>query len=105
MSTLKRWFAGYLGRAETATVIDKNVRIELVREDGRLVGRTASDRWNLMTLGLDLTDSRNQTDIKRARRMWGCEFDFSVMYGAKREDATDAEFDAFGGYINLALVG
>jgi hypothetical protein len=45
------------------------IRIELVKVAGKYIGRTASDRWNLTTLGLgDLNADRNQTAIKKARR-------------------------------------
>lgn len=94
MRTLKAWWAAYQQRKTEATVIDEPVRIELVRENGRLVGRTESDRWNLMTLGYEFVDSRNQADIKKARREWGNEFTFSVAYGATRESATETEIQA-----------
>ena len=46
------------------------IRVELVKtKDGLLVGRTASDRWNLETAGIGpLVWDRNQRSVKAARR-------------------------------------
>jgi hypothetical protein len=54
------------------------IAITLVQtEDGRLVGRTASDRWNLDTIlgvGHKLWADRNNIATKRFRRMLSKEF-------------------------------
>lgn len=47
------------------------ISIKLVKVGNVLIGQTASDRWNLKTLGLThITVDRNQTYVKRLRR-WG----------------------------------
>ncbi len=53
-----------------------SIVIELVSDGrGRLVGRTASDRFNLSVLGLvGMVDDRNGSAIKRARRMLSREY-------------------------------
>jgi hypothetical protein len=46
------------------------IRIALVAVDGKLVGRTASDRWNLLVLFSKhvIYADRNQAGLKAARR-------------------------------------
>jgi hypothetical protein len=78
------------------------IGIKLVRVGGVLVGKTASDRWNMLQLGLGhaITADRNQAAIKRLRREWGSDFTFTV---SSREmpvwSATPAEIDALGSKI------
>ena len=56
------------------------ISIKLVRVGNQLIGKTASDRWNMIQLGLGhaLTTDRNQTHLKRIRRAWFGVFHFSV---------------------------
>ncbi len=75
------------------------IRIELVRVGYRLVGRTVSDRWNLMTLGIGPIPAEwNQAAVKRLRRALGGEgFSLGVVRGeAVRWAATHTELDALG---------
>ncbi len=65
------------------------ITIELVNDgNGRLVGKTASCRWNLAMLGLTdiLDDGRSQASLKRARRLigreWGGAFTLAKVRGA-----------------------
>jgi hypothetical protein len=61
-----------------------------------LVGRTASDRWNLMQFGVQtVAYDRNQADIKWLRRMVGSDFRVRVVKGGV-EPATREETDAMG---------
>lgn len=75
------------------------IRITLVRVGNQLIGKTVSDRWNLITLGItgELTADRNQPTLKRLRRKWGADFTFTV---ARSEtivwDASDMESTALG---------
>jgi hypothetical protein len=78
------------------------IRITLIRVGGTLIGKTASDRWNLLALGVDyvITDDRNQAIVKRLRREFGVDFTFTVA----RNDsvawhASDAEHAALGSKI------
>jgi hypothetical protein len=78
------------------------ISIKLVRVGDKLIGKTASDRWNLLALGVDyvLASDRNQTVVKRLRREFGVDFTFSVC----RNDsvvwqASDAEHAALGSKI------
>lgn len=63
------------------------IRITLVQtEDGLLVGRTASDRWNLNVIlgdGHKLYADRNSIAVKRIRRLVKREFgdDFKIVIG------------------------
>ncbi len=54
-----------------------SITIELVSVGGMLVGRTASMRWTLASLGLGpiVDDGRNGASLKRARRL------LSKLYG------------------------
>lgn len=73
------------------------LKIELVRINGRLVGRTVSDRWNLWTLGLNyIPYERNQKVVKRLRRAL-TEFAFVMIRGGQLEtEPTPAECEALG---------
>jgi hypothetical protein len=53
-----------------------SIAIEVVSVGGKLIGRTASDRFNLWALGLtDLVDDgRNGASLKKARRVLSREF-------------------------------
>jgi hypothetical protein len=78
------------------------ITIELVSVGGKLVGVSASDRWNLRMLGLhDLVDDgRNGAALKRARRMLSREFGAAFKLSKSRATAlalpTSAEIDALG---------
>ena len=78
------------------------LRIELVRDGaGRLVGRTASDRWNLLVLGVTgLVDSRNHAAIKSLRRSLtrlGLRRDFAVaVVAGSAQPMTRREAAALG---------
>jgi hypothetical protein len=62
--------------------------IQLVNINGRLVGRRFQDRWNLAQLGHDyVTHDRNQTGIKRLRRLFS-DFKFSTVRGEMVEIAS-----------------
>jgi hypothetical protein len=84
------------------------IAIEVVAVGGKLVGRTASDRFNLWSLGLtDLVDDgRNGASLKRARRtiekVYGD--DFKLVKSRSRAIAlpSPAEVDALGGALALA---
>jgi hypothetical protein len=84
------------------------ITIELVSVGGKLVGKTASCRWNLAMLGLtDLVDDgRNGAALKRARRVlsreWGGAFTLSKSRARSISLATTAEVDALGGALALA---
>jgi hypothetical protein len=76
--------------------------IELVSVGGKLVGRTASDRWNLATLGLSniIDDGRSQAGLKRARRMiareWGGAFTLSKVRTGAIALPSHMEIEALG---------
>jgi hypothetical protein len=78
------------------------IRIELVSVDGMLIGRTASDRWNLSVLGLgDLEDDgRSGASLKRARRrlakMFGDAFTLGKVRGNAIVPPSLAEISALG---------
>lgn len=57
--------------------------IQLVRFGDLLIGRTASDRWNLMQLGIGVIGyDRNHRAVKALRRKLGAEgFGVSVVRG------------------------
>jgi hypothetical protein len=48
------------------------IQIKLVRVGNMLVGQTVSDRWNLMQMdmGDGIPYDRNQSGLKRLRRLW-----------------------------------
>jgi hypothetical protein len=83
------------------------IGIELVSVGGRLVGRTASDRFNLAVLGLSdlIDDGRSGAGLKRARRMiareWGGCFTLAKVRAHTIALPTVAEVDALG--VGLAL--
>ncbi len=85
------------------------ISIELVSDgNGRLVGRTASCRWNLAMLGFDdlEDDGRSQASLKRARRVISKEFGPDAFTLSKSRAKTlslpsSAEMDALG--MGLAL--
>jgi hypothetical protein len=83
------------------------ITITLVQtEDGRLVGRTASDRWNLDTIlgvGHKLYSDRNSIAMKRVRRLlkreFGDAFTVAIGRGCVRDivaKPSRAEVDALG---------
>jgi hypothetical protein len=81
--------------------------IELVAIGGKLVGRTASDRFNLWQLGLtDLVDGRNGAALKRARRLLAKSFgdDFKLVKSRARSISlpTPMEVDALGHSLAFA---
>ena len=84
-----------------------SIAIELVSVGGKLVGRTASCRWNLAMLGLvDLVDDgRNGASLKRARRElsreWGGAFTLSKSRAHAISLPTSAEVESLG--VGLAL--
>jgi hypothetical protein len=72
------------------------IKIEIVVVNGRLMGRTFSDRWNLEMLGFGFpTYSRNQGAIKKMRRFHTSEgFAFSLVKG-ETVGVTATELQAF----------
>ena len=84
------------------------IAIELVSINGRLEGRTASDRWNLTALGLDglIDDGRNGASLKRARRMiakeWGGAFTLAKSRAKTVSLPSSAEFASLGSALALA---
>lgn len=79
------------------------IKIEVVNINGRLVGRTFSDRWNLAQLGYTHLDwSRNQTAMKKFRREFGHEFTITTVKGSLA-GITSIERDAFGPVRNINL--
>jgi hypothetical protein len=85
------------------------IAIEVVAVGGKLVGRTASCRWNLAMLGLtDLEDDgRNGAALKRARRVLSREFGadaFKLVKSRAHAIAlpTTVEIEALGGALALA---
>jgi hypothetical protein len=82
------------------------ITITLVQtDDGRLVGRTRSDAWNLATLvpGVTMWADRNGIAAKRLRRMlakeYGTGFKVVIGRGCVRdlvERPSRAEVDALG---------
>jgi hypothetical protein len=85
-----------------------SIKIELVSVGGKLIGRTASDRFNLAVLGLDDLDDdgRNGAGLKRARRMivreWGVAFTLSKSRVKTIALATPTEVDALGVALAMA---
>ncbi len=84
-----------------------SIAIEVIAVWGRLVGRTASDRFNLRMLGLDdMADDRNGSAIKRSRRQLTREFGAAFTLSKSRARSislpTSAEVDALGGALALA---
>ncbi len=83
------------------------ITIELVAVGGKLVGRTASCRFNLRMLGLDdmADDGRNGAALKKARRVlskeWGGAFTLSKSRARSLSLPTSAEVEALG--VGLAL--
>jgi hypothetical protein len=45
------------------------LKINVVLVNGRLIGRTVSDRWNLETIGYGMGDDRNRFSQASARRL------------------------------------
>ncbi len=84
------------------------ITIELVSVGGKLVGRTASCRFNLRMLGLDdmADDGRNGASLKRARRVlsreWGGAFTLSKARAKTISLPTSAEVEALGEGLALA---
>jgi hypothetical protein len=84
------------------------ITIELVSVGGKLVGRTASCRFNLRMLGLDdmADDGRNGAALKKARRVlskeWGGAFTLSKSRARSIALPTSAECDALGVALALA---
>lgn len=76
---------------------DATIIIELVRHNGRLVGRTASDRWNLSVYGVGtLADTRNQAEVKSLRRRAGKDgLSVRVVKGERQAELTQAERHAW----------
>ncbi len=78
------------------------ITIELVAVGGKLVGRTASCRWNLAMLGLtDLEDDgRSQASLKRARRVlsreWGGAFTLTKSRARAISLPSQVEIEALG---------
>jgi hypothetical protein len=78
------------------------IAIEVVAVGGRLVGRTASDRFNLRMLGLDdmADDGRNGAALKRTRRQLTREFGAAFTLSKSRARAialpTPGEVEALG---------
>jgi hypothetical protein len=79
-----------------------SIAIEVVAVGGKLVGRTASDRFNLWSLGLtDLVDDgRNGATLKRARRelsrAFGTAFTLSKSRARSLSLPTPREVEALG---------
>jgi hypothetical protein len=78
------------------------ITIELISVGGKLIGRTASCRWNLAMLGLtDLEDDgRSQASLKRARRViareWGGAFTLSKSRARAIALPSPIEVEALG---------
>jgi hypothetical protein len=66
-----------------------SIAIEVVAVGGKLIGRTASDRFNLWSLGLtDLVDDgRNGASLKRTRRAIAKEFGSAFTLTKSRASA------------------
>lgn len=82
------------------------LRIELVRVGNRLVGRTVSDRHNLMVFGVGpIAYDRNQTVVKQLRRALSHEgFNLGIVRGGKPQwSACRAEMEAFSGSVPAFL--
>lgn len=68
------------------------IHITLIRFNGRLIGASAQDRWNLQMLGINSIEcDRNQAALKRVRRMYiipggDTQFTFTVKRGTCKED-------------------
>jgi len=64
---------------------ESKITIDLVRVGNVLIGRTASDRFNLETLGVEgpIESDRNQLAVKKLRRLHGDDFTFRVVRSAK----------------------
>lgn len=75
----------------------ESITITLVRVNGRLIGKTVSDRWNLRTLGFTYVEDRpNQAELRKLRRKYGVDFRFAM---GKKSDSvsllpTDTEADS-----------
>lgn len=75
------------------------IHINLVRVGDMLIGRTVSDRWNLIQLGIDqsFAADRNHATLKSARRLWGNDFMFSVVRNdSVHWEASENEKNALG---------
>ncbi len=80
------------------------VRI-LVDGQSRLVGRTVSDRWNLLNLDHALIeDCRNQCPLKRLRRSHKDTFKFVVVKGEAIAQPSPAERTMLGTAGVVALI-
>lgn len=72
----------------------ETIKIEVVKVNGKLVGRTFSDRWNLETLGLtEIPVERNQSTIKRLRRQ-NVDLTFSTVKGDMVAELSETETEA-----------
>lgn len=49
------------------------LKINVVLVNGKLIGKTVSDRWNLQTLGMDQDKPLSQTSARRLARDMGCQ--------------------------------
>jgi hypothetical protein len=85
------------------------ITIELVSVGGKLVGKTASCRWNLAVLGFtDMDDDgRSGAGLKRARRMLNKQFGADAFVLIKSRSRTiamprSAEIEALGGALAFA---
>lgn len=78
-----------------------SITIELVRVGDKLVGRTVSDRWNLAAFGVGtIPADRNQSGVKRLRRLAGVGFKVRVMRGESPTwAATEGEAAALGSVV------
>ena len=80
------------------------ITIRLVLVNGRLVGKTFSDRWNLAQLGyLSMRSDRNQSELKKFRRFYGSDFKVTVVKG-HMEAVTDREMGMFSLPVNSRKV-
>jgi len=80
-----------------------SIKIRVVSVNGRLIGQSASDRWNLMSLGMSLLGS-DDTSVRRAvavARAMGFR-----LVGTRRlfADVTTTEWDALGSVGCSALL-
>ncbi len=80
--------------------------IQLVRVGDRLIGKSLSDRWNLMQLGVSsVAHDRNHGGAKRLRRLASkLGLAVNVVRDAKPVwKATPAEVEAFSGTVPAFL--
>jgi hypothetical protein len=83
------------------------ITIELVRVGDRLVGRTVSDRFNLISLGVGVIEhDRNQRAVKSIRRLidhMAGGFRVSVVKAPLVVMPTESESAAFDGAVPAEL--